>query len=118
MNKAQKLTLLAGVLHIGDPENFSALDNLTWPEGQAILLSSKRENIERTNPSAQIKRIPKSEFHIDVGLHNEAMRRLVEIMMSRMGVEPGAINVCKRLFEVKRRGEFMAWPFGVSVNFD
>lgn len=107
--KADKLTLIAGVLHHCDTEHFKSLDNLKWPEGQAILMSSSRDNIERTNPTAQIKSVPQSEFFIDTGHDNAAMRRLVEIMMREMGVETGLINQCKNLFEVKQRGGFPIW---------
>jgi hypothetical protein len=109
LTKADKLTIIAGILHRCDPELFKSLDNLTWPEGQAILLSSNRSDIERTNRTAQIKPVQKSEYFIDTGHDNEAMRRLVEIMMRQMGVESGLINQCKNLFAVKPRGGFPIW---------
>ena len=105
-SKADKLTILAAVLHLSDPQNFEGLNNLTWPEGQAILLSNQCQNIERTNTTAQIKPIPKSDYLIDTGHDNAAMRRLVEMMMRHMGVELGVINQCKALFQVKQRSYF------------
>lgn len=108
--KADILICLCWGLHESDPEGFKELDNLTWPEGRAILLSSNRENIERTNPTAQIKSIPRTEFFIDTGLDNEAMRKLVEIMMRDMAVESGLINQYKNLFQVKQHGGFTLWP--------
>ena len=109
LSKADKMTIIVGILHRCDPELFNSLDNLTWPEGQAILISRNRSNIERTNRTAQIKPVLNSGFFIDTGHDNEAMRRLVEIMMRQLGVESGLITQCKSLFTVKKRGEFSYW---------
>ena len=112
LNKADKLTLLVFILHSHDPEAFKKLDNLTWPTGQAILLASKREQIEKTNISAQIKEVPKSPYFIDTGHDNAAMQRLIELMMRSLGYEAGLINRTKRLFEVAQRNRLGEY-FGV-----
>ena len=102
MNKADKLTLVAFVLHRNDPDGFKQLDNLTWPEGHAILLASNREQMARTNRTAQIKEIPNTSYVIDTGHDNAAMRRLIDLMMRKLGYEPGIINRIKNLFEVEQ----------------
>jgi hypothetical protein len=102
-NKSQKLQIIAATLHKLDPEGFKALDNLTWPEGQAVLLTSDRALMERTNRSATIKEVPKSPYVIDTGHDNQAMRRLIDLMLGRLGYDRGAGNELKALFEVKPR---------------
>lgn len=106
LNKADRLMMIAAVLHSSDPEKFKLLDHLTWPEGQAILIASSREAIERTNKSAQIKPILKSPYFIDVGHDNDAMKKLVEMMMRKMGCEMGIINRLTRSFTVRQRFHF------------
>lgn len=102
-NKADKLVLVAFVLHTNDPVGFRKLDNLTWPDGQAILMASNRTQIERTNQSAQIREILRTPYFIDVGHDNAAMQRLVELMMRKLGYELGVINHIKNLFQVAHR---------------
>jgi hypothetical protein len=100
-NKSQKLQIITAKLYSLDPEGFKALDNLTWPEGQAVLLTSDRTIMERTNRSATIKEVPKSPYVIDTGHDNQAMRRLVDMMLGRLGYDRGVSNQVKALFEVK-----------------
>jgi hypothetical protein len=102
-NKADKLVLVAFVLHTNDPVGFRKLDNLTWPDGQAILMASNRTQIERTNQSAQIREILRTPYFIDVGHDNAAMQRLVELMMRKLGYDLGVINHIKNLFQVAHR---------------
>lgn len=103
MNKANKLTLIAAVLHSNDSEGFKQLDNLTWPEGQAILLASSRDQITKTNTTAQLHSVPNSPYFIDTGHDNASMQRLIELMMRKLGYELGLINRTKKLFEVAPR---------------
>ena len=104
--KADKITLIAGVLNRFEPETFHGLNNLTWPLGRAILLSDDLDLIRRTNPTAQIHRVPQSSFYIDVGHDNEAMRRLLERMLRPFGIEAGLVNQFKRLFQVKQPRDY------------
>jgi negative regulator of replication initiation len=103
MNKAGKLISVTLMLFRNDPNGFKQLDNLTWPEGQAILLASSREQIVRTNKTAQIKEIYTTPYFIDTGHDNAAIHRLVGEMMRRLGYEPGIINRLKNLFTTTRR---------------
>jgi len=103
LKKSEKLMVITALLHTADPGGFQRLDNLTWPEGQAILLSSSREKMASTNPTAQVKEVPGSTFVIDTGHDNAAMQKLVDLMMHALGYEPGLITKTKSMFEVKTK---------------
>lgn len=76
-NKTDKLILVLCLVHYCDPTKFRRVNNLTWPQGHAVLLSDDKSKIERTNPSAQIRAIFKTGFFVNVGHDAAAMRRLV-----------------------------------------
>jgi negative regulator of replication initiation len=113
MNKAEKLTFIALMLYRNDPDGFKQLDNLTWPEGQAILLASSREQIVRTNKTAQIREIYTTPYFIDTGHDNAAIQRLVGAMMRRLRYEPGIINRLKNLFTTTHRTRGNDFPGNV-----
>lgn len=60
-----RLVVLLSILAKWDAENFRRLDNLTWPNGSAVLLSSDRQSIEPTNRSARITPLSGSDYFLD-----------------------------------------------------
>ncbi|MEZ5413888.1 MAG: hypothetical protein R3F03_06185 [Opitutaceae bacterium] len=103
--KADRLTLIACLLYQLDPVTFNKLNHLTWPTGQAILLSDDKQLVERTNPSAQVRLVVKTPYYLDVGHDNAAMQRLVEMLMLPFGLSRTLVNRCKGLFVVNRPWE-------------
>lgn len=114
-NQADRLTIIAAELYRLDPETFMNLDNLTWPDGQAILLSSNRQNIERTNRTAEVKSIGESGFFLDTGHDTAAKKRLLETMMRKLGYGLGITNQVKDLFEINDRHKFQFSGYGCPV---
>ena len=99
----RKLLLVLGALYQGGPEAFKAVDNLTWPEGQAILLSSEQERIRKTNASAQIHQCVSAPYFVDTGHDTMATKRLLEMVMGKLGCEAGLTNRVRGMFKPNAR---------------
>lgn len=98
--KADRLALILANLHRLSPAEFEKLNNLTWPQGQAVLLGKNETIILRTNRTAQIKPIPKSPFFFDAGHDTGAMQRLVELVMRELAYDPRTISLLKAALAV------------------
>lgn len=80
-----RLLAILGILHRIHRESFRAMLPLRWDEGQAVLMSDRRDVVERTSPSAQIAKVPESDIWVDIGHDLEATMKFVQKVMRELG---------------------------------
>lgn len=97
----EKYQVLLALAHHEDPVKFQVLEGLTWPNGRAIMISSKQDSILRSQASAKVGEIYESPYFAEIGHSERDFLRLLEIILSKLGYHAGLRNQIKAIFKYK-----------------
>jgi negative regulator of replication initiation len=96
--KDRYLVMLSGA-YLESENEFKKLEGLTWPQGEAILISIDKRKIENSSSSAQINPIPNTPYFAEVGHSKTDLKKLAELAFRKMGYPPGLLNQIKDFIE-------------------
>ena len=94
-----KFLLVLALVYRECGEDFSRLDGLTWPGGQGVLRAKSIHQIENSFSSAVADQIYNSPFYAETGHSKPDLKRLVEMVLVKLGYPPGLRNEVRNFIE-------------------